>query len=196
MFQFTMKPSIAAIGGFAWVAAVFVGVAAMWAYEKQPGADGRAPRHWAGNPRIQFSPDRPNVVMYAHPKCPCTRAALSQLNSLCATAPESQVTIVFYVPDGADASWRSGKSIEIARSHPTASIVFDPGGETIPALGVTTSGHVVVYRPNGELAFSGGITVSRGHEGPNEGLLALQQAIEGMPGNATYPVYGCTLLSD
>jgi hypothetical protein len=53
---------------------------------------------------------------------------------------------------------------------------------------------VVLYSPNGELLFSGGITGSRGHAGQNPGEDAVIALVNGRSLPLTHAhVYGCDL---
>jgi hypothetical protein len=53
---------------------------------------------------------------------------------------------------------------------------------------------VVLYAPSGKLLFTGGITVSRGHQGNNPGREALISCLTTNNSNDTlWPVFGCPL---
>ncbi len=54
-------------------------------------------------------------------------------------------------------------------SIPNSTLLPDVDGVWLKTFNVKTSGHVLLYHPNGNLLFSGGITASRGHEGDNSG---------------------------
>ena len=66
----------------AWTAAVFTGLALVWRYKATPGAEADAPRTWPAASSVRHVPGRPTLVMFAHPKCPCTRASLDELATL------------------------------------------------------------------------------------------------------------------
>jgi hypothetical protein len=54
----------------------------------------------------------------------------------------------------------------------------------------------VLYGPQGDLLFQGGITMSRGHEGDNPGRSALESLVRHKLFNQVRTsVYGCSLLS-
>jgi hypothetical protein len=60
-----------------------------------------------------------------------------------------------------------------------------------------TSGHALLYGPNGHLLFSGGITFARGHSGDNPGCDAVIALITtGENESRTAAVFGCSLLDD
>ena len=65
--------------------------------------------------------------------------------------------------------------------------------------GAATSGYAVLYAPDGRLAFAGGITAGRGHEGDNAGEDAILDAINSGPAGGCptrMPVFGCALFDD
>ena len=78
---------------------------------------------------------------------------------------------------------------------PGVRVYRDEGGVETRRFGVTSSGHVLLYAPSGRLQFSGGITLSRGHEGDNPGSEAIIHVVRGgtLAQHET-PVFGCTLL--
>ena len=53
-------------------------------------------------------------------------------------------------------------------------VICDEYDRERPSFGVATSGQVLLYDPNGELRYSGGITRSRGHPGANAGRAAIE----------------------
>jgi hypothetical protein len=71
----------------------------------------------------------------------------------------------------------------------------DEDGFEAKRFGAKTSGQVVLYAPKGALLFSGGITVSRGHQGSNPGLESLITCLtQSNPDRTPWPVFGCLLL--
>jgi hypothetical protein len=55
------------------------------------------------------------------------------------------------------------------------------------------SGQVLAYDGQGRLAFNGGITASRGHEGDSAGRSAVEAMLAGRRHAATAFVFGCLL---
>ncbi len=77
---------------------------------------------------------------------------------------------------------------------PGLTIWPDLGGEEARRFGMATSGHVLLYDPEGRRIFSGGITPARGHRGDNRGRQAVLDRILGTErGIAESPVFGCAL---
>ena len=55
----------------AWsLAAALLGAA--WTRGSSAGAHGEAPARWPTDATIALATDRPTVVLFAHPRCPCT----------------------------------------------------------------------------------------------------------------------------
>jgi hypothetical protein len=148
------------------------------------------------NSAVQLVSDNPTLVLFAHPRCPCTEASLHELVGLLAeTQNRVSVTVVFTIPDGVPAGWEQGDLWNRATNIPDISVIRDPGGQEAHRFDVQGSGHTLLYAPSGRLLFSGGITASRGHEGGNVGRSAIVSFI--LNGHAPVshtPVFGCLLL--
>jgi hypothetical protein len=150
------------------------------------------PRHSA----VQLVSNKPTLVLFAHPRCPCTEASFHELDGLLAeTQNRVSVTVVFTIPDGVPAGWEQGNLWNSATSIPGIRVIRDQGGREALRFDVEGSGHALLYAPSGKLLFSGGITASRGHEGDNVGRSAVVSFILNghAPVNHT-PVFGCSLL--
>jgi hypothetical protein len=133
--------------------------------------------------------------MFAHPKCPCTRASIAELERIMSQCRgQIKPWIVFYKPADADAHWPQTDLWRRAESIPGAHVIADVDGLEARRFRAFTSGQTFLYGPHGELQFSGGITAFRGHEGDNAGHAAIVQLINGgdAPCRAT-PVFGCPI---
>jgi hypothetical protein len=76
--------------------------------------------------------------------------------------------------------------------------IIDRDATEARRFGAETSGFVLAFDPGGHLAFSGGITPSRGHEGDNPGLQSAVRFVNSgeLPeAQAKTPVFGCALFS-
>ncbi|MFG0318334.1 MAG: hypothetical protein ACF8XB_13745 [Planctomycetota bacterium JB042] len=181
----------------AWGALVAAGFAALGAYQHRPGAIGAVPRLWPAGVESLRSDRGPTVLLFAHPRCPCTRATLEGLDRLVARAPEGpfRLVVVFFRPDGADeGTWRTDL-VEHAERIPGAEVRTDAGGVLARRFGARTSGQVVAYDEEGQLRFCGGLTPSRGHAGDCAGTDAILRLLRGAdPQVPPAPVYGCDLL--
>jgi hypothetical protein len=180
-----------------WVAAVVSGLGALQAYKSQPGSAGHTPAVLT-EPSGSESPGRPRLLMFLHPKCPCSKASLSELAEIVAREPDkARVEVVFVKPEGAGSDWAKTSLREQAAAIPDVRLI-DDDGTLAHRLGAETSGYVVLYDARGKLLFSGGITRSRGHEGDNSGRRSICALLHGDADAAVgvnTPVYGCPLFS-
>ncbi len=183
------------IGGF-WLAAVLSGVVAMLRYEFSPGGDPNAPAQWPAASGIPGVAGRPTLVVFAHPRCPCTGATLDELAEVMAAAgPGSKASVLYFTPAGAGPEWRQAPALRQAASIPGVTVVADEDGREARLFHATTSGRTLLYRADGELLFDGGITGSRGHAGENAGATALIALLTSQSdARAQTPVFGCSIL--
>jgi len=182
-FSVVKRVSIVAVIAF-WLLAVGYGLNALMIYKGMPGASGSVPDAWPQNELFTPSFKKPQLVMFAHPRCPCTRASLQELELAAARAPgDFDAAVVFYEPEKETAAWSQTDSIRLARSIPGVRVILDTEGRLARRFGVETSGHTVVFGTNGRLSFSGGITGARGHMGDNAGL----DSVLKMVGNGSAP---------
>jgi hypothetical protein len=183
------------IWGGLWILAVGVAGALLMRYEYRPGRTGLHPAQWPKESVVHPARDRPTLLLFSHPRCPCTRASLEELARLLARVGErvqAHVILRDYDSLAADPEfsdlWRQAASI------PFVTVRADPGGRESGLFGAETSGHVVLYDRDGQLTYSGGITSSRGHVGDNLGRSTLKALIFGEPAAVgVVPVFGCPL---
>jgi hypothetical protein len=84
-------------------------------------------------------------------------------------------------------------------------VIRDPDGTETRRLGAATSGHIMVFSPNGRRLFTGGITPMQGHRGACDGLERLDALLRGaMPAgsggtrghdDAASPTFGCAIFN-
>jgi len=180
-----------------WTLTVGLGLHALMVYKGKAGPAGHTPETWPVNEIVSLSTNKPLLVMFAHPKCPCTKASLGELELLMARAKDQfQGTVLFYQPRNSSEGWSRTDLTEEARAIPGVTVIFDENGKLARRFCVETSGHTVVYGPNGKLLFTGGITGSRGHLGDNAGLDAVLKVVSkdsGQSGRTSAPVFGCEI---
>jgi hypothetical protein len=181
--------------GAVWLAGGAAGLALVAQYDYAAGIAGAAPTRWPSDATIPLSEHGHTLVLFAHPRCPCTRASLGELERLVARCPEGlTVWVVFYQPAGADAPWKQTDQWSAAEKIPHVTVMSDAGGAEARRFNARTSGHAMLYSPGGELAFSGGITTARGHAGDNDGRSAIEAAVRhGACAAGETPVYGCPI---
>jgi hypothetical protein len=181
-----------------WLGAVIGGTALVWRYKQTPGEHGSTPTTWPSSTLVALSPTKPTLVLLAHPRCPCTRASLSELRTLVsALHGRADVHVVFVQPEGTDDSFMQSDVFESAKSIDGVDVRIDKGGHDVTRFGALVSGHTVLYGPKGNLLFSGGITSARAHEGDNAGVDAIVAIVtRGASTGKETPVYGCELFDD
>ncbi|MFT3924198.1 MAG: RedB protein [Myxococcales bacterium] len=181
----------------AWLAVAVAGIAALWMYATTPGAGAQAPRAWPEDSAIKRG-DRFTLLMFAHPRCSCTRASLNELAWIVRQHREQVSTyVVFPQPAGTGSGWLQSTIVAFARSMGGIRVFEDQRGEESQRFRSMTSGQVLLYDPEGLLTFSGGITGSRGHEGDNLGRARVAALISGVSGrharDVVSSVFGCEL---
>ena len=190
---------------------LFAGVILVWAglavcgsfllerYNATPGERGPVPAHWPEATRLERTPGRPVLAVFAHPECPCTRATLAVLGEISAQlrgALDLEVVIVVDVVDP-----DHGEIAARAREIPGVRVVIDHDQAEAHRFGALTSGHTVLYGGDGALRFAGGITDARGQAGASAGraqITALVRADRGAlhrRGADARPVFGCELVA-
>jgi len=183
-----------------WLAGVTAGFKALWQVDNAPGSRALEPVDWPASSHVAREPGRPTLVLFAHPRCPCTRASLAELDSLLARAGGPlAVRVLFVRPRGAPEGFERTASLADARGLAGVEVAVDADGAEARRFGVATSGHVLLYDADGRLRFGGGITASRGHRGDSAGRAAVLAILRGAPfaeGLATAPVYGCPLFDE
>jgi hypothetical protein len=133
--------------------------------------------------------------MFAHPRCACTRASLVELGKLLARVPGRVAPVVVFAhPEGAADDFGRTEMRTLASSLPGVTVLDDDRDAEAHRFGASTSGAVLLYDTTGRLAFSGGLTAVRGHEGQSFGqerIVAL--LLTGRADRDDSPVFGCAL---
>ncbi|HWD93189.1 MAG TPA: hypothetical protein VG938_12665 [Verrucomicrobiae bacterium] len=180
-----------------WLSAVVMGMALILRHANTPGAQSETPLHWPMGSRISLASNQPTLIMFAHPRCPCTRASLAELDSLVANCRGYFSAQVWFIkPAGTDNDWTNSSIWHQAAAIPGVAIYCDDNEIESRRFHAETSGHTVLYNQKGVLLFQGGITASRGHLGDNAGLSALEQLLRRTITNQIQTkVFGCPLYS-
>lgn len=181
--------------GLLWSAIIGAGFYCVLRYEVTPGTADRPPPRWPDAGRVVPQPNRANLVLAAHPRCPCTRATVQELAELMAQEPDTILAHVLVFKPGESEDgwertdlWRQVAEIEGVEVH------TDSDGVEARRFGLRTSGHALLYDRDGQLVFSGGLTDARGHVGASVGRKIIAAILNGKtPERTTTPVYGCSL---
>ena len=180
--------------GLAWVGFVAAGVRGLLNYESTPGAVASVPKSWPGS-QVPLATDRMTIVMLAHPHCPCTRASMSELAKIMAESQGKAVAyVLFSKPSNAGADWNDTSLERSAAAITGVTMMVDIDGVEAGRFGAETSGHTLLFAPDGQLLFSGGITQARGHAGDNAGESAIVLLVNHRPAEREQTqVFGCSL---
>ena len=151
---------------------------------------------WPSESRIARGAGRPTLLLFLHPKCPCSRATLRELERVFANVPDNATELFVVAPVPADASdeWCDTFTVNAAQRLPNATLFVDRSGVEADRFGATVSGQLLLFDAAGRCQFAGGVTASRGHEGANpgaDGLVALlcNETRE----HCDFPAFGCQL---
>lgn len=184
-----------------WIAAVVAGwsVLARYQYSANDSPAAKQVDHWPFESRLPRTPDHSTLIVFLHPMCPCSRATLTELERLFTSVQgrangAMDCVVDATMPEDAGDDWSDTDTVSRAKKLPNARVYADRGGAEADTFGATTSGFVMLFDKQGTRQFAGGVTESRGHEGDNAGLDALQRILCN-ESNATrsFPVFGCRL---
>jgi hypothetical protein len=178
-----------------WLFAIVCGFGSLMSYQMRAGLPAAAPGEWPDGTGLNFDPHRCNLVMFAHPKCPCTDASLDELKVVLArSGGQIRPAICFFDPDGVGADWAQTRLVRAARDIPGLNVIIDRNGSIAAKFGAMTSGQVLMFDGRGRRVFAGGITGSRGHIGDNLGRTLVLALAEGETTKVAHtPVFGCAL---
>jgi hypothetical protein len=178
-----------------WLALVGAGMHLLWLYKTTPGVAATAPAAWPAGTRLTRAANGPTLLMFAHPRCSCTRASLAELSKLTARQQGLfHAKVLFALPEGAQDHWLRSDIVRRAYELEGVEVGIDAGGFEARQFGSATSGQVLLYSSAGRLLFSGGITGSRGHEGDNLGRARVAALIRGAAADRPVSaVFGCAI---
>ncbi|WP_220498247.1 TlpA family protein disulfide reductase [Rhodopirellula sp. JC639] len=182
-----------------------IGFVQLTDYSSRPGKSGQAPLRVTDVRLSDTSladafpaPGVPTLLVFYHPKCPCTVATVRVLERLQPRfRPKLRITAVAYCPGDQQDTWIESRTTTALSKLASSQVVVDRGGKLCKRFGVFVSGQVLLYDGEGRLSFSGGITPYRGHEGDSPSSLDLLKRINTSHDDCgSWPVFGCSMLSD
>lgn len=181
-----------------WAFVIGTGWTMLSKYENTPGKVQASPQRWPSESRITQTPGKPTLIMFAHPRCPCSRASMGELELIVAHCRQkAEVKVLFVRPEGVTEDWTKTDLWQSARAIPGVEAIIDEEGEQARFFQARVSGQTMLYDAKGELVFSGGITSSRGHSGDNTGRTAVETFLNtGTILARQTPFFGCWLFSN
>ncbi|WP_145026409.1 thioredoxin domain-containing protein [Caulifigura coniformis] len=186
--------------GVLWLAAVAAGFAVAMRHEKTAAPDHDVATRFPEDAVCVAPLGKPMLIVFVHPKCPCTRASLEEVAALHHRCGD-KLDMQFVFLERGDAPWRSEDTEhwETVRAINAGPAFVDVSGTEHRRFGATTSGEALLYMPDGSLAFHGGVTVGRGHSGVSAGRTAIEAIVLNSTGSGRdftrTKVYGCPLES-
>jgi hypothetical protein len=178
-----------------WLLTVGAGIGVLLNYSNTAGQDGMAPVRWPAQSKIPHVAGEPALVMFVHPRCPCTKASMGELAELMAHCQGLVgAYVVFFHPGNSGEEWSHSDLWRAAEAIPGVRVQSDEDGREARLFHGETSGHTMLYDGQGRLLFDGGITASRGHSGDNDGRDAIEALLHGKTAQqAMTPVFGCPI---
>jgi hypothetical protein len=178
-----------------WLLSASAGAWGLLKYENTPGGANETPSQWPSESRVTRQEGRSTLLVFMHPRCPCSRASLGELNRLLTRCEGEVSTHVFFIqPKDSTADWTETALQKSAEAIPGVNVQLDPEGEEARRFGAESSGYVALYNSKGQLLFSGGITAARGHAGDNAGENTIVALLNGENTRLKQtPVFGCCL---
>jgi len=178
-----------------WLLAALGGYSCLLHYESKAANVAVHPEFWPDASELARLDGKHTLVMFVHPKCPCTAASLTELSILMSKCSRDlRAYAVFIRPEGTPDGWEQSDHWRRANEIPGVTVLSDREGLECRRFNADTSGETLLYSADGKLVFSGGITGARGHEGDNQGLDSVMAKVENgdMRCNETR-VFGCAL---
>jgi hypothetical protein len=191
-------PPVLLLAAAFWLAGLVAVLAWIGIYSNTPSAPGHPPAWWPEHSKLTRVAGQPNLVMFVHPRCPCSRASLGELARLLVQDRGlGSVQVVFINPPGKTLDWAQTDLWQQATALGGVAVFLDQDGTEAKHFGVETSGQTLLYAATGELLFQGGITISRGHTGDSPGLAALENLLAHKISNLVKtPTFGCSLFAE
>lgn len=183
------------VGAAVWLALICCGAMALTHYSQDGQRALNVPATLPEEVVESFDGKPYSLVMFVHPKCPCTRSAINELARLM-SASDSRIsaTVFCFQPSGQAESWCRTDLWDSAAGIPDVTVRQDVDAGIAEQMSADISGQTFVYRADGCLVFSGGITAGRGHEGDSVGKLAILNVVKNQrTGLTTSPVFGCAI---
>lgn len=181
-----------------WGVLVIGGFAQLLRYSATAGEGDTGRLQWPADTSLARIENRPALVVFLHPACPCSRATMEELSRLLVwTGSDVDITTVFIRPEGFAAGWEQTELWRSAARLPGVRVMVDPGGTIARRFGAATSGYTLLYDAAGSAVFRGGITPARGHAGDSEGRGAVLSWLKtGRSDTSVAPVFGCPLFDE
>lgn len=187
--------SLRVVAFLGWLAVAIGGSIWLWEFNLEPGQAALAGPEWPAASALTAPEGQPVLVLFLHPRCPCSRATLEELSVLLAQAERPLKVQAVFVGEGDGAPVEQSGLWKQAKALPGVTLHKDPAGSEAERFHAETSGDAFLFDPSGRLQFRGGLTAARGHAGENYGVDSVVRIVnQGQKVAATCgPVFGCAL---
>lgn len=181
--------------GAVWIGAAILGWASLFQHTYQPATTAADPVTQWPDASLPASSDRYQIVIFAHPCCPCTRATLNKFDeSLTRLPSNTSIQVIFTTVGLIPSAVAESPTVAFARQLKGVDVQFDETGDIARRFHATVSGEVFAFDRQGRRLFHGGVTAGRGHQGDSVGQQQLERLVCGESREAySAPVFGCTL---
>ena len=153
-----------------WLALVVLGTSRLELFAATPGQNPGGASLTAGA--------RFHLYLFLHPLCECSNASIHELERLIEHS-QSRIEVTAVIDNAGFAPKEAQPLMHTLSTVPGIAVQLDANGTTTASFGAKTSGQILLYDAAGALAFSGGITSERAHEGDNAGETAILDIVNG-----------------
>lgn len=176
-----------------WLGGLAVGVALVIDHDTRPGQANDGRLQWPAGTSLRLSPTGKTLLMFLHPRCPCSQASVTELAQLLQNEQPRPRLYVVVPHENLAGPDEVSRALEPVAALDDLSVVMDPEGTETRRFGSHTSGTLLVFDADGRCNYAGGLTSARGHVGPNMARDAAAAALHGLPHPDSMPVFGCPL---
>jgi hypothetical protein len=89
-----------------WLAAICAGSYVLLGYQNKAGESNAAPPGWPTQSKLPRPTNLPTLLLFSHPRCPCTRATVGELALVMARCSRRvSAVVIFTKPAGVDDNW-------------------------------------------------------------------------------------------
>lgn len=176
-----------------WALMVSLCFIGLMQYKAEPGTQSQPPKvaPTANEPHSSLNNQ---LLVFLHPQCACSFATLNELKRLMHSINDTPTLTIYFADIMPIAELKTHGLWELATSISSAHVTIDTDNQRIDTFDQHVSGNILFYNRDGQLAFNGGITSSRGHEGDSQGKLKLMAILnQESPAYASSETYGCRL---
>src|SRR5215213_8921482 len=130
-----------------WLSIAVGGVFYLARYENTPADKNVSyPLVFPPESRIERVAERPTLIFFAHPKCPCTRASLRELARLMTDADgRLQAYVVFIKPKDESEEWTQTDLRANAETIPNVRVLVDEDERETKIFSARTSSLTLLY---------------------------------------------------